>query len=482
MALLLLASTGAVFAQSADQRSRDEESRDEESRDNDRLVIARGLSEYPVTVGDQYRVYFQRAGGTSQIEFSVPGSYQVNLGPVGSFSVEGMVQEDLRERIENAVSDAYPGSFPRLELVSVGLFRVRLTGAIPDARTEQAWGLTQLSEIVRGADTSEASLRRVTILSDDGDSNIYDLFRARRGESEEDPLVRPGDRIEFRPRFREVTVRGEVRFPGTYELLESDTLEDTISRYAGGMTDLAVRDRVEIQRVANDGEAERIDFTDQMLRNTALADGDTIIVRSHVDTFPTVVFEGAIRGQVSSDEEVAGTTSQSDLYRYTFRPGETAAEAVRAVRSRFLTTADFDRAFLERDGERINLDVESMLYAERIPESIELRRNDRIVVPFRQYFVSVSGAVSNPGQYPYIPNRGYQYYLGLAGGTDPQRHIGENPRIRDVRGERKRDNAVIEPEDDIFFASTNPIYHLSPILGVASTVLSTIAIFLSIAN
>ena len=763
MLVLLVVLAPGVFGQ-VDQSGRAPASENLNSEADERLVIARGLSEYPVTVGDQYRVFLQRGGGTSQINFSIPGSYRVNLGPVGSFSADGMTLEDLRDRVERAVAEAYPSSFPRLELVSVGLFRARLTGAIPDARIEQAWGLTRLSEMVGAADTDEASLRRVVVVSNDGRRNSYDLFLARRGASEEDPLVRPGDRIVFQPRLREISVRGEVRFPGTYEILPSDTLRDVVRTYAGGMTDLAVEDRVEIRRIANDGRAERIDFTDRAQQTTSLEDRDAIVVRSRVDTFPivylegafeepnrgeedsdgdqpdqpdrlesriirrmllegetlldvlravegrlhpeanlreglirrratgedvavdmeallyerqqeldeplqpndriiipfgifevfitgevtaagyeevrsldrlaqivspyltdfssqravtvrsangdeqtydlfrarrfgerdqnpylqpgdtviverrdrevritgeverpgtyqllpgeelgtlideyaggmttisdptrvrivsvsdegesfeasaglsnreydlreqpsetvelkdrdrisipsreeflpAVFFEGAVQGTVTEEEMVnVSNASQSDQYRHQFRPGETVADAVRSIRGRFLTTADLDQAFLERDGEQIPIDIASMLYSDRIPRTMELERNDRIVVPFRQYFVSVSGAVSNPGQYPYIPNRGYQYYLGLAGGTDPQRHIGENPRIRDVRGDRKRDREVIEPEDDIFFASTNPIYHLSPILGVASTVLSSIAIIMSLTN
>jgi len=491
--VLLLAVAAGAFSQTvpAGQTPGSAE-RDSAERDDARIVIARGLSEYPVTVGDQYRVYLQRGGGTTQIDFSIPGTYLVNLGPVGVFSAEDMTLEVLRDRVEEAVGNAYPSSFPRLELVSIGLFRVWMTGAIPDARLEQAWGLSRLSELVQAVDASEASLRRVEIVSADGASSTYDLFRARRGETSEDPLVRPGDRILFQSRLDEVAVGGEVLFPGTYEVLEGDTLDDVIFRYAGGLTPTADATRVKITSVEDDGNlteesvgfvSREYDIDELPAENVALRDQDRVSIPSRADFLPAVFFEGAVRGDVLEEERVAGgNANQSDQFRYQFHPGETVADAVRAIRGRFLTTAALSAAFIERDGERLPIDIAAMLFSDRIPRTEELRRNDRIVVPFRQYFVSVSGAVSNPGQYPYIPDRGYQYYLGLAGGTNPQRHIGENPRIRTADGERKRDSAVIDPEDDIFFASTNPIYHLSPILGVASTVLSTVAIFLSLTN
>jgi polysaccharide export outer membrane protein len=338
-------------------------------RDDPRMVIARGLSEYPVTVGDQYRVFLQRGGGTTQIEFSIPGTYIVNLGPVGVFSAEDMTLEMLRDRVEAAVESAYPSSFPRLELVSIGLFRVWITGAIPNARLVQAWGLSRLSELVGTADTSEASLRRVEIISDGGASATYDLFRARRGETAEDPLVRPGDRIVFPSRIDEVSIGGQVLFPGTYEVLDGDTLDDVIFRYAGGLTPTADPTRVKITSVEGNGNvteesvgfiSREYDIEELPAENVALRDQDRIAVPSRAEFLPAIFFEGAVCGSVLAEERVAGGgANQSDQYRYQFHPGETVADAVRAIRERFLTTADLSAAFIERDGDRIPIDIAS---------------------------------------------------------------------------------------------------------------------------
>jgi protein involved in polysaccharide export with SLBB domain len=297
--------------------------------------------------------------------------------------------------------------------------------------------------------------------------------------SEAYPASFPRLRIQQVASF-EILATGELSEPGVFSVDGPVRLDQMMRRY---FTDYsAVRS---IQLIRRSGMERTLDLyaareEGELSQNPYLQPGDRIQV-SRLEELPVVFFEGAVQAQIRDEQLEAGGSIANQL-RYEFLPGETLREAARTISPAFLATAELSQAFLVRagSGERLPVDLNRILYSEDAPREIPLERNDRIVVPFRQYFVTVSGAVANPGQYPYIPDRGYEYYLGLAGGTAPQRHIGENPRITSIEGERKPDDAVIEPEDNIFFASTNPIYHLSPILGVASTVLSTIALYLSV--
>ena len=62
------------------------------------------------------------------------------------------------------------------------------------------------------------------------------------------------------------------------------------------------------------------------------------------------------------------------------------------------------------------MDLSPMLYDAAFYSDQTVQENDVLVVPFKQYFVSVAGAVLKPGRYPYVPDRTYDYYIGLAGG------------------------------------------------------------------
>jgi protein involved in polysaccharide export with SLBB domain len=60
-----------------------------------------------------------------------------------------------------------------------------------------------------------------------------------------------------------------------------------------------------------------------------------------------------------------------------------------------------------------------MLYDSSYRSEYYVEANDVLVIPFRQYFVTVA----KPGRYPYMPDRDWEYYIALAGGFDPVRNM-----------------------------------------------------------
>ncbi len=453
-----------------------------------RISLARAAGDYPVTPGDVYRLSFQRSTEQQTVSVPVASDYTVSLGFFGAIDAQGLTFPELETQVRSVVSAAYPNSFPRLDITAVATFEVLLTGEVKETGFETVPGPRRLSQMLRNQTTSYSSTRNVEIFRASGERITVDLFAARRdGDVENNPYLQPGDRILVPTVDRKVSIRGEVVRPGEYQLLDGEDLEELIQRYGGGLTQTANLEDVRVVTYLEDkdtpAEVRYFSFSRTAIPNIGLKNADIVTIGRTTDNLPVVFFEGAVQTSFATDDDgIQASGSLADQLRYQFTPGETLQRAVRQVRRNFLTTADLASAFLIREegGGRIPIDLSSFLYSEEVIGDVLLHRNDRIIVPFRQYFVTVSGAVSSPGQYPYIPDRTYGYYLGLAGGTNPQRHIGEWPRVRNVEGQRKRSSAVIEPEDNIFFASTNPIYHLSPILGVASTVLSTIAIYLTI--
>lgn len=707
-----------------------------ETQDDNRVTIARSAADYPVTPGDTYVVQYVRGSAQTELPVAIDATGIADLGVVGTIDTTGLTLPVFRDQVRTLVERAYPGSFPRVTLQSIGIFRVRVSGELAAVREVEAWGLDRLSAVVGRVDTSRASERRVTVVNPDGTRRDYDLFRARRlGEQAQDPLLRPGDTVVLSRPGSRFTISGAVRFPGQYELTDRDTLSTALNVWAGGLLSDADRDAVRIVSAGSDPRMRT--FAVSNARSQALEDGDRVIVPRVTDRLPVVTLEGAIgdgallrrltlfpgaglrdtildagipfpdganlraavlirdggetprpidlesilfgsgddvplepndrivvpfgafsvyltgevaestfvsiddvprlsdvvsgrltafgtrraievtssagatrvydlfaaerdgeagedpvlaagdvvrvprRGRLvtlSGEVERPGTyelvdgdtldelltrygggltllgeptdirvvrvtpeetdsvsqirvnleaeaaaafdvrdqdsvvvgsvldqlpvvsvegavnagaadgelaaAAVSDLFRYRFTPGETIADLARAIRGRLLTTADLSSAFLVRaaSGEVVSVDLARYLFGDDPDRGPALERNDRLVVPFRQYFVTVSGSVAAPGQYPYIPNRTYDYYLGLAGGTDPNRHWGERPRITSVSGDRRAADAVIQPEDDIFFNTRNPLYFITPVISVVGTIVSTVTLILSLSQ
>jgi protein involved in polysaccharide export with SLBB domain len=109
-----------------------------------------------------------------------------------------------------------------------------------------------------------------------------------------------------------------------------------------------------------------------------------------------------------------------------------------------------------------------------------LEPNDTLVIPFRQYFVTVSGAVINPGRYPYIPDRNWEYYIALAGGFKEEQNSLKKVTIWNVLGEKLNKNSIITPET-VINAETNAfLYHFNRTAPVVTTILSLVMTFISV--
>ncbi len=459
-----------------------------------RAVYAMSLGDYLVTPGDSYTLSYRVGTEAISATVLVERDYRINLGAFGVISAEGLTFPELRQRVESLVVDSYPRSTPRLVIRSLGRFQVTVTGEVERVGLSRVDGLTRLESVARGRATEYASMRTVTVRRADGTRTTYDLFRFERdGEVSQNPYLRPDDRIELLRAPRTVRVSGEVHRPGTYQLLPGENLRELIERYGGGLTAAGDPERVRIQRIPPNLRATsrsyevRLDTSGpETSADQELQDQDRVTVRTKDQFLPVVFFEGAIfageEREFEVREGVDAPASGYARYSHRYRPGDTLADAVRSISNRLLPASDMAGAYLTRSmasgGEIIELDLEELIY-QRDPEvNPELQPGDRIMIPFRQRFVTVTGGVHAPGRIAYVPGRTYDYYLAQAGGVNPNRHMGERPRIYTIDGERRNRRDEIRPEDRIHFSTNSPIFYLGPVTTVLSLITSTVSMIL----
>ena len=110
----------------------------------------------------------------------------------------------------------------------------------------------------------------------------------------------------------------------------------------------------------------------------------------------------------------------------------------------------------------------------------EVKPYDILMIPFRQYFVSVSGAVHNPGRYPYIPDRTWEYYIGLAGGFIKTQNNHDAIRIVDINGKELSKTDIITPETTITAETNSGLYYFNLYAPVVTRVLTLISTTLSL--
>ncbi|HOC30595.1 MAG TPA: ligand-binding protein, partial [Treponemataceae bacterium] len=148
---------------------------------------------------------------------------------------------------------------------------------------------------------------------------------------------------------------------------------------------------------------------------------------------------------------------------------------VRRYRTAFSAVSDTAHAYIIRGEEHIPMDLNPMLYDASYHSNTIVQANDILIIPFRQYFVTVSGAVKSPGRYPYIPDRDWSYYISLAGGFNTLQNSLEMVSITDVYGKKHGKKDPITPETVIEAKSNAFVFYFNQYAPVITTTLSIVS-------
>jgi protein involved in polysaccharide export with SLBB domain len=358
-----------------------------------------------------------------------------------------------------------------------------ITGEVAQAGDRPLEALVRLSTLLTGL-SAKASSRFVTVTPAGGSPETYDLFRSRRfGDLSQDPYIRPGDSVHVPVAGRKVTVTGEIFRPGEYELLPGETLRDLIGYYADGFTLDADPDRIDLVRINTtkhiSGESKLVSYKEN--ESMILEDRDTVSVGNKIENRPIVFFIGAISTVIEGSVEQTSTDIEgTTLMEYPFYEGATLGNVVRAIRNRFVVASDLANAYLIRGDQNIPCALDRFLYQHDFSNDIVLENGDTVIIPFRQYFVLVSGAVKEPGRYPYVPDRTVEYYINLAGGRDDLLNNGRGARIMNMNNQEIPDTSVIPPETMITVPTNRVTARVNQYGPVITTILSIISTTLSI--
>jgi len=439
------------------------------------LVLARSSLTYRVTPGDVYTLVFSI--GTTSITYVtiVDTAYRVRVANMGVVNGAGRTFAQVRTEVENLVARNHPLSGPQLILTQPAVFRVFVNGEVHTAGERSAWGLSKLSSLIDGNLTRLASIRNISITSINGQTRSYDLFRFQRlGDQTQNPYLRPGDVITFNKISRLVTIQGEVERPGTYQLLDGENIRELIEFYGNGFTPLADSTRIEMVRRVNseDVSGDRIFLTmDDLAHNFALENFDIVSVPPTTQLMPVMFVEGAVNINVDDAELV---TTNRVIAR--FNVGETYAAMVRRNAHWFSAVSDTQNAYIvRRTGEHIPINLDRALFDASYRGEILIEESDTLIVPFRQFFVTVAGAVMNPGRFPFIPDRGWDYYVALAGGFVPGRNARDQVIITDINGRRLRITDPITPETVITARTNHVLFFFNQYAPVVTTLLTLIS-------
>lgn len=464
--------------------------------------------DYRVLPGDIYQLAYTIGQTPVSYQIVVDSSGIVRVSNLGSVNTNGKTFLAVKKQVETLISQNYPLSVVQFVLIAPSTFTVTVRGEVSKTTEVKAWGLMRASQAITGLLTDFASSRYLSITGRSGKTIDYDLFHAIRfGDLTQDPYLSPGDVISIPRAKRRVTLSGAVERPGTYELAETETLAQLIDVYGSGYTAGANRTQVKITRTTNteDGSTKFDSFfvalSGEPDGNEQLQHLDKVYIDTQKTLRPFVYLDmpldaetraglladnqtGNIRGGLSNQTTASAINKDGEgkivatTIPIPFNEGDDLISIVRERLPIFTKPwIDVTGAYIFRQGKQIPINLSPLLFDQSYHEIIPIEAEDRLVVPEIKQTVTVDGAVTNPGSYPYTPGRKADFYIALAGGFDYQRNTGGAVVIRDVYGKKLTKDDILGPNTIITAKSNAFMYNFNmyvPLITVTATILTII--------
>ncbi|MEP6674202.1 MAG: SLBB domain-containing protein [Ferruginibacter sp.] len=351
--------------------------------DDEIILVVYGSSEktYNLTVNEEGNIY-------------IP-----NVGPM---FVSGLSLEQATQKIKNKLGATIYRAINsgqtkvQLSLGKMKSIRVTVIGEAQKPGTYTISSVTTLYNLLYlcGGPTSLGSYRAIEVIRGNEVKRMADLYAfLTEGNQKDNILLQEGDVIRIPYYKNRVSLAGEVRRRGKFELLPNETFQDLL-KYSGGFNDIAYRAAVSVTRIT-EKEKKIIDLEASQYSSFKSNGSDSYLVGKLMDRFENRVI---ISGQVnrpSSYQFDPGMTVKALLTK----AGGLAPDAYRQRVSIFRYRQNMVPTILA-----VNLDS-VLLYN----QDVALDKDDSIQVhsifEFKdRSFVTLEGNVRQPGNVTWREN------------------------------------------------------------------------------
>jgi protein involved in polysaccharide export with SLBB domain len=382
---------------------------------------------------------------------------------VGAIHADGLSLTEFRKRLNEEVDRFFKNVRIYCYLQEPRVFRVFVTGEVEKPGAVDVSAVQRVSDAIElaGSIISEGSNRQVELYRDDDTLKVDILRHVVKGDFSTNPFLSNGDRIHVPIARRHALVRGSVHKAAIYEILPTETIADLID-LAGGFRAEAIRDRVLLTRVMEDGTV-----------NTRTVGADSFDVVLH-DRDEINVIDGMVG---TSRVFVFGATNEEGNFFIT------EGEGLRSLLGRVAVydeDADLEAATLERaDGTLMRIDLTTFI-PPSTAEDIPLRDGDILHIPSVDQTVAVGGQVQLPGRVPFVANWSVAQYIGAAGGPTHEGSIDRVVVISTDGSSIKTNSQYLPNSGDVIIVKRSKTRIFADIftglIGVGTLIISIVAL------
>ncbi len=376
---------------------------------NNRITFEPSLNvptpkKYVLGSGDELIIdIWGAAENTYQLTISPEGSITIpNLGPI---FVNGLSIEEASNRLIDKLSSIYSGlrgnnknTYAQITLGNVRSIQVSIIGEV---NTPGTFTLTSFSSVFNalyaaGGPNDDGTYRSIKLIRNGQvfeEIDLYDFLVS--GDIESNITLQDQDIIKIDPYLNRITVVGETKRTGFFEIKDGETFKDLL-RFSGGFNEKAYTKRLTLERNTAT-EKSIIDIFYPENQNTVLKNGDYITIGKILDRFENrVQIEGAVFRP--GDYQLDNNPTLSTLIKNAEGP---------------LGDAYLERAIIYRTRPDYSIEAIAVNLSELLnnPEEndIDLVKDDRIKVSSifdlrEERTINISGSVISPDTYEYVEN------------------------------------------------------------------------------
>ncbi len=369
---------------------------------------------YVIGPGDEVRIsIWGRVEGQWDIVVDRDGN--ISIPKIGTIGVAGLKFSELRGLLHRQFSKYYTGFSMNVSMGSLRTIRVYVVG---NARRPGAYTLSSLSTLINalfaaGGPGKTGTMRDIQVKRNGKTIVHFDMYDfLLRGDKTRDIRLMPEDVIFIQTVGPLVAIAGSVNNPAIYELKGKATISQLIDM-AGGLSDVAFKGRVQIERIIDNSRQIVFESDLQEIRDkdVAVQSGDVVKIFQVVKDKRIVKLAGAVQREgeygFSSVMTVRDLISMAGGLKYYAYDKE----------------AELTRIHLTSEGpvtEKIIINLKKALSGDPA-SNIPLQENDylfvRAIPEWRLYqTVVIKGEVRFPGTYTIKKGERLSSLIERAGG------------------------------------------------------------------
>lgn len=342
--------------------------------------------------------------GVQEFNAEVPVSVEgkVTIDYVGQISVSGMEIEAATQKIKNAIARVYSTVQSGQSKVSVSLSQIRtIKVTIVGGKQPGNYSVSSLATVynalhLAGGPGKNGSYRNIELIRNNKVFKNIDIYKFLvKGDQSDNVSLKENDVIRIPAYTERVTVEGEVKRPGIFEMKKGETFSDLLI-FASGFNEFAYTASVNI--IQKTGKEFKVhDVNESEFGVYQPKSGDLVKVTKILNRFENrIQIEGAVFRPAY----------------YSFYEGMRISDLIKQAEGlkedAFTKRARIVRLKSNLTTEIINTDLSKALSGDT-QYDILLQREDVVtiysILEFREeYKITIDGEIKNPGEYEYYDN------------------------------------------------------------------------------